>query len=126
VQDAIREASERPEGFVLPVELWARICYDYLLAYNTQVVDNDKLLMSLIPLYFARTATFVEEVRAAAPDEAERQIDSYAEVFNRLKPYLVRRFAESGRTRRLAEQRVDGDPSEPEEDTSEFLAIRSP
>jgi glucosylglycerate synthase len=126
VQDAIREASERPEGFVLPVELWARICYDYLLAYNTQVVDNDKLLMSLIPLYFARTATFVEEVRTAGPDEAEQQIDSYAEVFNRLKPYLVRRFASSGRTRRLAEQRVDGDPSEPEEDTSEFLAIRSP
>jgi glucosylglycerate synthase len=126
VQEAIREASERPEGFVLPVELWARICYDYLLAYNTQVISNDKLLKSLIPLYFARTATFVQEVRTLSADEAEQHIASYVDVFNRLKPYLVRRFAETGRTRRLAEQRVDGDSTEPDEDTSEFLAISAP
>ncbi|HEX6675920.1 MAG TPA: glycosyltransferase [Actinomycetes bacterium] len=126
VQVAIREASERPEGFVLPVELWTRICYDYLLAYNAQVIGQDELLASLIPLYFARTATFVEEVRTAAADEAEERIESYADVFAQLKPYLVRRFAETGRTRRLAEQRVDGGPGRKDEDTSEFLAIRSP
>jgi glycosyltransferase involved in cell wall biosynthesis len=34
VEEAIDQASERPEGFVLGVELWARICYDYLVAYN--------------------------------------------------------------------------------------------
>jgi glycosyltransferase involved in cell wall biosynthesis len=126
VQAAIREASERPEGFVMPVELWARICYDYLLAYNAQVIGQDELLASMIPLYFARTATFVGEVRALGADEAEECIDSYADVFSRLKPYLVRRFAETGRTRRLAEQRVDGQTGLKEEDTSEFLAIRSP
>ena len=26
---------------MLGVELWARICYDYLLAYNAQVIDHD-------------------------------------------------------------------------------------
>jgi glucosylglycerate synthase len=126
VQVAIREASERPEGFVLPVELWARICYDYLLAFNTQVISQNELLASMIPLYFARTATFVEEVRTVGDDQAEERIDSYAEVFGRLKPYLVRRFTESGRTRRLGDQHVDGAGDRQEEDTTEFLAIRSP
>src|SRR6266545_2784025 len=42
VIEAIHQAGERPEGFRLPVELWARICYDYLLAYNEQVVNPDR------------------------------------------------------------------------------------
>jgi hypothetical protein len=123
---AIHQASERPEGFRLPVELWARICYDYLLAYNAQVVDPDRLIDSLIPLYFARTATFVDEVRADTAEAAEERIASYAEVFLQTKPYLVRRFHESGRARRLHEQRVAGDERREGDDTSEFMAIKSP
>jgi glucosylglycerate synthase len=126
VIDAIREASERPEGFVLPVELWAGICYDYLLAYNAQVIDHGFLLDSLIPLYFARTATFVNEVRNATPEGAEELIQSYADVFQRAKPYLVRRFGEIGRPRRLREQGVPGEQRTSDADTSEFMAISSP
>lgn len=123
---SIHQASERPEGFRLPVELWARICYDYLLAYNAQVVDPDRLIDSLIPLYFARTATFVDEVRSDTAEAAEERIASYAEVFLQAKPYLVRRFHESGRARKLNEQRVAGDEWREGDDTSEFMAIKSP
>jgi hypothetical protein len=126
VIESIHQASERPEGFRLPVELWARICYDYLLAYNAQVVDPDPLIDSLIPLYFARTATFVDEVRGDTAEAAEERIASYAEVFLQTKPYLVRRFHESGRARRLHEQRVAGDERRHGDDTSEFMAIKSP
>lgn len=124
---AVHEASERPEGFVLPVELWARICYDYLLAYNAQVIEHGQLLDSLIPLYFARTATYVNAVRDDTPEEAERRVADSAETFLREKPYLVRRFNESGRTRRLGEQPVppDDDARREGDDTSEFLAIKS-
>ena len=126
VIEAIHQAGERPEGFRLPVQLWARICYDYLLAYNAQVVDPDLLIDSLIPLYFARTATFVDESRGDTAEAAEERIESYAEVFRQTKPYLVRRFHSSGRARRLNEQRVSGDEHRRGDDTSEFLAIRSP
>ncbi len=126
VREAIHRAGERPDGFRLPVELWARICYDYLIAYNAQVVDSDELTNSLIPLYFARTATFISESRTDSADEAEERIDSYAEVFRQTKSYLVRRFSESGRARRLADQRVSGDERRQGDDTSEFMAIRSP
>jgi hypothetical protein len=124
--EAIHQAGERPDGFRLPIELWARICYDYLLAYNAQIVDHDELVSSLIPLYFARTATFVHESRNDSAAAAERRIESYAEVFRQAKPYLVRRFSESGRARRLADQRVSGDERRQGDDTSEFMAIKSP
>jgi len=126
VRDAIHQASERPEGFVLPVELWARICYDYLLAYNTQVIDHDSLLSSMIPLYFARTATFVNETAGDTPEQAEERVESFAEVFLAAKPYLIERWSERGRSRRLGEQRVPGEERRKGDDTSEFMAIRSP
>jgi glucosylglycerate synthase len=126
VMEAIHRAGERPDGFRLPVELWARICYDYLIAYNAQVADHSELTNSLIPLYFARTATFISESRADSAAQAEERIDSYAEVFRQEKPYLVRRFSESGRARRLSDQRVSGDERRQGDDTSEFMAIKSP
>ena len=97
VKDAIHQASERPEGFVLGVELWARICYDYLLAYNAQVIDHDRLVSSMIPLYFARTATFVREAADDTPEQAEERIAAFAEVFLAAKPYLIERWSAHGR-----------------------------
>jgi glucosylglycerate synthase len=125
VMDSIHEASERPEGFVMPVELWARILYDYLIGYNAQVMDQGKLIDSLIPLYFGRTATFINEVRDDAPEAAELRIEGYAEVFRQLKPYLARRFQESGRARRLHDQRVEGEDWSQGGDTAEFMAVRT-
>jgi glucosylglycerate synthase len=126
VMEAIHRAGERPDGFRLPVELWARICYDYLIAFNAQVADHGELTNSLIPLYFARTATFISESRADNAAQAEERIDSYVEVFRQEKPYLVRRFSQSGRARRLSDQRVSGDERRQGDDTSEFMAIKSP
>jgi glucosylglycerate synthase len=126
VKDAIHQASERPEGFVLPIELWARICYDYLLAYNAQVIDHDRLVSSMIPLYFARTATFVHEAADDTPEQAEERVESFAEVFLAAKPYLIERWSEQGRSRRLGDQRVSGEERRKGDDTSEFMAIKSP
>jgi hypothetical protein len=111
---------------VLPVELWARICYDYMLAYNAQEIDHDRLVSSMIPLYFARTATFVREAADDTPEQAEERIAAFAEVFLAAKPYLSERWSASGRPRRLGDQRVPGEDHRKGDDTSEFLAIRSP
>jgi glucosylglycerate synthase len=126
VKEAIHQAGERPEGLVLGVELWARICYDYLVAYNAQVIDHDRLVSSMIPLYFARTATFVHEAADDTPERAEERIASFAEVFLAAKPHLAERWSVAGRPRRLGDQRVPGDDHRKGDDTSEFLAIKSP
>ena len=63
---------------------------------------------SLIPLYFARTATFVDESRGDTPEAAEARIASSAETFLELKPYLAQRLREGGRAS-LADQRATGE-----------------
>jgi hypothetical protein len=103
---ATDEAAERTEGFVLPAEVWAHLVYDYLVAYNARAIDVSTLLDSMIPLYFARTATFIQE---AAPDdqqEAEERIERFADLFLERKDYLRRRWEKAGVKRSLADQPV--------------------
>jgi hypothetical protein len=93
---AIREASESHRGLVLPPYLWFRIVYDYLVAYNKHDVDTGKLLESLTPLYFARTASYVQEAADDSDERAEGRINAMVDAALELKPYLIRRWREQG------------------------------
>jgi glycosyltransferase involved in cell wall biosynthesis len=121
---ATDEAAEKTEGFVLPADLWAHIVYDYLVAFSAAQVDSSTLLDSMIPLYFARTATFVQEASGDDQDAAEERIGRYADLFLERKPYLLRRWAEAGVQRTLAEQTVPPAGIEASE-TSEMLGAQS-
>jgi glycosyltransferase involved in cell wall biosynthesis len=101
VEEAVSGASESGRGLVLDTEVWMRIVYDFLVAYNAGVQDTGILLDSLIPLYFARTATFVEATRDDDPDAAEAKVQEAAELAVELKPYLRRRWEEAAVPERL-------------------------
>jgi glycosyltransferase involved in cell wall biosynthesis len=110
VMDAISTAAVDPRGFRLPAEAWLRIVYDYLIAYNDRRVDPGALLDSLIPLYFARTASWIQEVADLSNDEAEREVERYVDVAVDLKQYLVRRWEQEGvPDHQLAQQPVAED-----------------
>jgi hypothetical protein len=96
VEDAARRLSEDGRGLVLEPELWFRIVYDYLVAHQAGQVDQGELLDSLIPLYYARTATFVEEARNDTDDEAEARVEEGVDVAVGLKPYLRERWPRVG------------------------------
>lgn len=115
VQGAVGDAAENTRGLVLDRDLWTKIVYDYLIAYNVREVDTGTLIDSLIPLYFARTATFITEVASLDNDEAERAVESNADAAIALKPYLKRRWAERHvPDRSLDEQDVPMEGESPE------------
>lgn len=122
---ATDEAAEKTEGFVLPADLWAHIVYDYLVAFSAAEVDSSTLLDSMIPLYFARTATFVQEASSDDQEAAEERIGRYADLFLDRKPYLLRRWAEAGVKRTLAEQTVPPAEVEQQTEASEMLGQQS-
>ncbi|RLE13585.1 glycosyl transferase family 2 [Candidatus Aerophobetes bacterium] len=88
------------EKFNFPMDLWAKIIYDFAVAYknNTKIISadtksiNEKLVTSLIPLYFGRTASFVKETRRMSSLEAERVVEKVCEEFERMKPYLIKKW----------------------------------
>lgn len=78
-----------PERVELPDDLWARIVYDFSLAYRARLMPRDHLLGSLTPLYLGYLAGFARQVRLAAPDEIDKRIEGVCMEFETQKPHLI-------------------------------------
>jgi hypothetical protein len=78
--------------FRLPDRLWARVVFDFLLAYRARVMYRSHIARSLAPLYLGCAASLVLETRGL-PDAAVAQAtERLARTFEDEKPYLVDRW----------------------------------
>jgi hypothetical protein len=76
---------------VLEPEPWTRILFDYLVAARS-ARHVSALVETMVPLYFARTATFVRETVDVTDDEAEAAVEEGVDVAVAQKPYLRERW----------------------------------
>jgi glucosylglycerate synthase len=79
-----------PETFRMPDSLWARIVYDFILAYRLRTINRGHLLGALTPLYLAWVASHLTLV--AQGTIPERHIEDLASTFESDKPYFVSRW----------------------------------
>jgi len=79
-----------PEKFRMPDTLWARIVYDFILAYRLRTINRGHLLGALTPLYLAWVASHLTLVSSGTPPE--KHIQDLAAAFEADKPYLVSRW----------------------------------
>jgi len=66
--------------------LWSHVLYDGAVAYKKGILKNAE---PLIPLYFAKTADFIEKTMDMSTLEAEKLIEERAKVFLEEKDYLL-------------------------------------
>ena len=76
--------------FRMPENLWARIVYDFLIAYRLRTINRGHLMGALIPLYLAWVAGHINVT--ASGTTPERHIEAVAAAFEADKPYLVARW----------------------------------
>ncbi len=79
-----------PNGFYMPEALWARIVYDFILAWRLRTINRGHLLGALTPLYLAWVASHV--VLANSGTAPEAHVEAQAAAFEADKPYLVSRW----------------------------------
>ena len=79
-----------PESFAMPDSLWARIVYDFLLAFRLRTINRGHLLGALTPLYLAWVASHIQLTNAGT--DPEHHIEAVATAFEADKPYLVSRW----------------------------------
>jgi glucosylglycerate synthase len=90
--DVLALADSGAGQFHFPDALWARVVYDFLLAYRTRVVYRSHGAQSLAPLYLGRAASLVLETRAQPGSALALHTQTIARVFEEQKPYLVDRW----------------------------------
>jgi hypothetical protein len=76
-------------SFQMPESLWARIVFDFLIAYRLRTINRGHLLGALTPLYLAWAAG---HINASASGGAERHIEAVAAAFEADKQYVVSRW----------------------------------
>jgi hypothetical protein len=77
-------------AFRMPDSLWARIVFDFLLAYRLRTINRGHLLGAMIPLYLAWVASHLNIT--ASGTEPERHIEAVAAAFDADKSYLFSRW----------------------------------
>ena len=81
------------ETFRMSDSLWARIVYDFLLAYRLRTINRGHLLGALTPLYLAWVASHLLLCGAEGnATSSEVHIEAVAAAFEADKPYLVSRW----------------------------------
>ncbi len=79
-----------PESFRMPDNLWARIVYDFILAFRLRTINRGHLLGALTPLYLAWVASHLNLISSGTAPE--KHIQDQAVAFETDKPYLVSRW----------------------------------
>jgi hypothetical protein len=79
-----------PDNFRMPDSLWARIVYDFILAYRLRTINRGHLLGALTPLYLAWVASHLTLISSGTAPE--KHIMELAAAFETDKPYLVSRW----------------------------------
>jgi hypothetical protein len=77
-------------AFRMPDNLWARIVYDFLVAYRLRTINRGHLLGALIPLYLAWVASHINITSSGVA--ADAHVEAIAAAFEADKPYLVARW----------------------------------
>ena len=85
----VRPPGEKPEGFHIADELWARIIIEFACAHKRKPLERHHLLRSLTPLYLGRLASFVQETELLISAEVEERIENLCLCFERAKPHLL-------------------------------------
>lgn len=87
-------AGQDEKDFLMKTEHWARILYDLAAGFHHWRGDRRLMVQLMTPLYFARVASFVNRTLDMSNEEAEELVEEQADVFEKNKPYLTKRWEE--------------------------------
>jgi hypothetical protein len=73
-------------------EQWARIIYDYAVAWHKNEMNRDHIMKTLTPLYLGKVASLVTELAESNAHEVEQRLESLCNTFQRMKPYLIEKW----------------------------------
>jgi hypothetical protein len=90
--DLKRMAMQTADTFRFDDMLWARVIYDFALAWRIRIMDRDHLLRALTPIYLGWVASWIRTVRDASPEQVQDRIETLGLAYESQKSYLISRW----------------------------------
>lgn len=90
--DLKRMSAETADTFRFEDALWARVVYDFALAWKTRVIDRDHLLRAMTPLYLAWFASWIRAVRDADAKQTLAVVEALCFAFEMQKSHFISRW----------------------------------
>jgi hypothetical protein len=78
--------------FRLDDALWARIVFDFAVAYHWSTMERGALLRSMAPLYLGWMASWAQEIAPLDGARVEERADALSRAFELERPYLIARW----------------------------------
>lgn len=80
------------ESFGFEDAVWARVIYDFALAYRMRTIDRTHLLGALTPIYFGWLAAYVISLKDKGAKEAQDRMESLCLAYEEQKVYFISRW----------------------------------
>jgi hypothetical protein len=84
------------DQFTMPIETWVRIVYRYTQAFYASPRQRFKVLDTMIPLYYGRVASLVNDLREKDQKESEQHFEQQALIYEQMKGYLIDLWKKKG------------------------------
>jgi hypothetical protein len=89
----LKKLAHRPDPDLrFPDQLWARIIYDFALAFRLRKLSRDHLLAAFTPLYLGWFGSFVAEMSDATQSGFDARVERLCLQYEAEKPYLISRW----------------------------------
>jgi len=82
------------DQFYYPSDLWARILFNFAIAYRNGEFSQEQIIEAMIPFYHSRILSFVNRTTNMETKEAEEYLENINRVFEGEKYYLIKRWDE--------------------------------
>jgi hypothetical protein len=87
-----RMSRQNDREFRFSRELWARVVYDFAVAFRLRAMGQEHLLRTLTPLYMGWVASYILSIEEADADQVEKEIEKVCMAYEAEKPYLISRW----------------------------------
>lgn len=82
------------EKFYYPSDLWARILFNFAIAYRNNEIPQDTIIEAMKPFYYSRILSFVNNTTDMGIKECEGYLEKIVRIFESEKEYLISRWDE--------------------------------
>ena len=85
------------EQLYYSTDLWARILFNFAIAYRNNEIEKEQIIEALVPFYHSRILSFVNKTGHMNTRECEEYFEAINKIFEKEKFYLIKRWEEERR-----------------------------